>query len=84
MAGKLYDFLVFFETLGVDVVILCYPWYISEKTSNSMNYYYEKKIGVLGEAKPSWNAFKYSCLRDFITKFWWIKRKLWEKPGICK
>lgn len=76
MAGKLYDFLVFFETLGVDVVILCYPWYISEKTSNSMNYYYEKKIGVLGEAKPSWNAFKYKLPTRFYNKVLVDKKKI--------
>lgn len=59
MVGKLYDFLIFFEALGVDVVILCYPWYISEKTSHCMDRYYEKYIGMIETKRPSWYAFKY-------------------------
>lgn len=31
MVGKMYEFLEYMEELGVDSVIVCYPWYISEK-----------------------------------------------------
>ncbi len=59
MVDKLYEFLEFFEKLGVDSVILCYPWYISEDTSLKMDCYYSQNLGVINEAISSWHAFKY-------------------------
>lgn len=63
MLGKLYQFISYFEQKGVDSVFLCFPWYISDDTSNAMNTYFETNFDFLGQnrlaAKYSWDAFKY-------------------------
>lgn len=75
MVGKLYDFLVFFETLGVDMVILCYPWYISEKTSESMDRYYKKVLECLKWKNRVGMHLSTSCPRNTMMIFWLIKKE---------
>jgi len=69
MIGKIYNFLEFFEQLGVDSVILCYPWYISQNTSLEMDQYYEKNIGRLKGDGTSWYAFKYALSMEYYDEF---------------
>ena len=66
MSTRLYDFLDYFEKIGVDSVVLCYPWYISEYTSKKMDCFYSQNIGFLNDSIPSWHAFKYKFPIEFF------------------
>jgi len=62
MVGRLYELMAFYERCGVDLVLLCFPWYISEDTSREMNEFVSEKFNWLmdvGEERHSWDAFKY-------------------------
>ena len=79
LVGKLYEFLLLFEEIGVDVVILCYPWYISEKTSQNMDQYYVKNIGCIESEKPSWYAFKYKLATKHYNEILSDKNRIMER-----
>jgi MoaA/NifB/PqqE/SkfB family radical SAM enzyme len=68
MIGKLYDLVEFFEKKDIDFVMLCYPWYISDKTSKEMDSYFAKHFNWLDNHDPnkSWNAFKYRINSEYI------------------
>lgn len=79
MVGKLYEFLRFFEQVGVDMVILCYPWYISEETSQAMTSYYTDCLGALEYSKPSWYAFKYKLPIEYYVNLLEDKNKIMDR-----
>lgn len=70
MVDKLYDFLLFFEELGVDMVMVCFPWYISEDCSKKMDVFYNENFGFLEyqsfNSNRSWHAFKYKMNCDLV------------------
>lgn len=91
MRGKMYDFVRFFNDLGVDALYICFPWYISDKTSNKMTNYYNSNLSFLKNKNfnknYSWDAFKYNIdasycdevseqLKKIIEKKWDIRVKL--------
>lgn len=63
MTDKLYDLLNYLENVGVDLVIVCFPWYISDECSQGMNDYFDQKFDFLkdvgNQSERSWQAFKY-------------------------
>jgi len=61
MVGRLYDLLDHFEAKGIDLVLLCFPWYISEETSREMDAFVADKLDWLisGKGRHTWDAFKY-------------------------
>ena len=63
MTDKLYDLLDFLEGVGVDMVIVCFPWYISDECSQGMDDYFDQKFDFLpaseDKGERSWHAFKY-------------------------
>ncbi|MBU3178015.1 radical SAM protein [Clostridium estertheticum] len=63
VCNNLYDLVEFFESLGVDMVFLGYPWYISEQTACKMDKYFSDNFYWLEEAnqkkKKSWHCFTY-------------------------
>ncbi|MEK3716432.1 MULTISPECIES: radical SAM protein [unclassified Paenibacillus] len=72
MIGRLYELVEFFEQKGVDLVLLCFPWYISEETSFAMDRFYDEHFQWLAELPPdhrsSWHAFKYHIKPENITR----------------
>ncbi len=68
MIGKLYSFLEFLEEEGIDFVMLCYPWYISDETSKEMDSYFAKHFSWLddGVKEKSWHSFKYKIDTQYI------------------
>ncbi|KWX81390.1 radical SAM protein [Paenibacillus riograndensis] len=72
MIGRLYELVEFFEQKGVDLVLLCFPWYISAETSLEMDRYYDEHFQWLAELPPdhrsSWHAFKYHIKPDNVPK----------------
>ncbi|MFD1909862.1 hypothetical protein ACFSQ7_46725 [Paenibacillus rhizoplanae] len=63
MTDKLYDLLDFLEGVGVDLVIVCFPWYISDECSQGMDDYFDQKFHFLPasehKGERSWHAFNY-------------------------
>jgi radical SAM protein with 4Fe4S-binding SPASM domain len=52
----------YYESKDIDLVILCFPWYISEQTSREMDAFVRDKFDWLidlGGGRHSWDAFKY-------------------------
>ena len=62
--NRLFELMEFFESKGVDLVLLCFPWYISEETSREMDKFVTDNFEWLIEAptgtrRHTWDAFKY-------------------------
>ncbi|MCM3701471.1 radical SAM/SPASM domain-containing protein [Paenibacillus macerans] len=96
MIGRLYELVEFFEQKGVDLVLLCFPWYISNETSLDMDWFYNEHFQWLGELDPhhrsSWHAFKYhlqpekveSLMADLgqINGRTWHNTRIRYQPGL--
>lgn len=76
MIDKMYEFLEFMENLGVDTVVVCYPWYLSEKTSSLMDDFYERYFGKTLSHKPSWHAFKFSFPEEKVDNLLQVREKI--------
>jgi radical SAM protein with 4Fe4S-binding SPASM domain len=62
MVGRLFELTRFFEHKGIDLVLLCFPWYIAEETSRKMDAFVRDQFDWLidtGSGRHSWDAFKY-------------------------
>lgn len=70
MIPKLYELLEFFEEKRLDLVILCFPWYISKETSGQMDRYFAEKFSWLRQLDESqinsWHAFKYQMNPEYV------------------
>ncbi len=86
MAGKLYEFMEYFEQKGINTVYFCFPWYIPESTACRMDGYFKEKFGglfKLDETNPSsWHSYTHSLnsdvlpvLKDQIRK---INSRVWK------
>jgi MoaA/NifB/PqqE/SkfB family radical SAM enzyme len=86
MAGKLYDFMEFFEAKGVNTVYFCFPWYLPEETAERMDRHFREKFAWLLELKegqiPSWHSYKYhldpSVLPALQAEIAKMNRRLWK------
>lgn len=83
MIGKMYEFLEYFEDKGVDLVILCFPWYISRETSYQMDTYFKERFSWLSELQEnhisSWHAFKYRLGEQSMTPLMEELRRINER-----
>jgi radical SAM protein with 4Fe4S-binding SPASM domain len=62
MVGRFHELMELYESKGIDLVLLCFPWYISEQTSREMDVFVADKFDWLidnGKGRHSWDAFKY-------------------------
>ncbi|MBU3134412.1 radical SAM protein [Clostridium gasigenes] len=70
MAGKLYSFMEFFETLGINTVYFGYPWYLPEETASNMDIYFKEKFNWLKTLEdnyiPSWHSYKYHLNKEVL------------------
>jgi radical SAM protein with 4Fe4S-binding SPASM domain len=69
MIGRLYELIELFESKVVDLVLLCFPWYISEETSREMDAFVLKKFDWLIDLatnRHSWDAFKYHIVPESV------------------
>ncbi|MDN4616892.1 radical SAM protein [Paenibacillus sp. PsM32] len=68
MIGRMTELLEFFESKKLDLVMLCFPWYISRETSLKMDTYFSEKFQWLRQLDErhisSWHAFKYKINPD--------------------
>jgi radical SAM protein with 4Fe4S-binding SPASM domain len=95
MIPKLYELLEYFESLKLDLVILCFPWYISKETSEQMDSYFMEKFSWLRKLHEnqvnSWHAFKYKMNEEhagaLIEALERINERVWNirvryQPGL--
>jgi radical SAM protein with 4Fe4S-binding SPASM domain len=69
MIGRLYELLELYESKAIDLVLLCFPWYISEETSRDMDAFVLDKFGWLidpAKGRHSWDAFKYHIAPESV------------------
>lgn len=59
--SKLYEYVQFVQGLGVDSLILCFPWYISDESEQLMECCIKEKFSwlVVPDGYRSWKSFKY-------------------------
>jgi MoaA/NifB/PqqE/SkfB family radical SAM enzyme len=87
LAPHIYEFMEYFNDLGVDSVYFNYPWYISPERANEMDKYYEANLAwlenepLLSDAK-SWHSFNYKLspdsaviIQEQILK---LKKRIWN------
>ncbi|GFZ32081.1 radical SAM protein [Clostridium zeae] len=65
---KLYELVEFFEQMGVDMLMLCYPWYIAEETACNMDNYFNENFSWIDDNKKdkSWHSFTYKVSPENI------------------
>lgn len=86
MVTKLFRFIRFCEEIGVDMIFLCFPWYISDETSSKMDDYFKEKFNWLNnyseKIRKSWHSFKYRLNPDRISdlkkEMRLINEKIWN------
>ncbi|SEG52169.1 radical SAM protein [Paenibacillus sp. UNC499MF] len=69
MVGQLYDFMEYFEEMGVDSVYFCFPWYIPNDTAEKMDTYFDAHFPHLAARfeeghKNSWHSFTFHISPD--------------------
>ena len=70
--SKLFEYVKFVENLGVDSLILCFPWYISDESEILMERCIQENFSWLIENSDtrSWKAFKYGLSNDIVDKLY--------------
>ena len=69
MIGRLYELVELFESKAIDLVLLCFPWYISEETSQEMDAFVLDKFDWLidlAKGRHNWDAFKYHIAPESV------------------
>jgi radical SAM protein with 4Fe4S-binding SPASM domain len=76
MIGKLYDFALMMEQMGINTLYVCFPWYLPEETSSRMDDFFRQNFSWLktiedGAPLPSWHSYKFKIsnqLRETLKK----------------
>lgn len=67
--NMLFEYAKYVQSLSVDSLILCFPWYISEESSNLMEEYINDRFFWLPELgndeNRSWDSFKYGLPAEY-------------------
>ncbi|THU32986.1 radical SAM protein [Niastella caeni] len=69
LAPHIYEFMEFFDDLGVDSVYFNYPWYISPQRAYEMDKFYNSKLAWIEDESTlsgtkSWHSFNYKLSPD--------------------
>jgi radical SAM protein with 4Fe4S-binding SPASM domain len=63
MIGKLYDFALMFESIGINSLYFCFPWYLSCETAERMDAFFMDQFSWLRRFeegyRPSWHSYTY-------------------------
>lgn len=84
--NNLFDYLCFLEKVGIDMVVVCFPWYIADGCKVEMDHYFHKMCTYLPSysnvERPSWYSFNYNIdeqyIDCFISQFELINQKRWN------
>jgi radical SAM protein with 4Fe4S-binding SPASM domain len=92
--GRLHELVEYFEAKGIDLLLLCFPWYISAATSREMDVYVQENFQWLIESSAgphSWDAFKYRVdpanIERLINDLQRVSSRIWTtkvrfQPGL--
>ena len=83
MIGRLYELVDLFESKGIDLVLLCFPWYISDETSRQMDAFVRDKFDWLidvADGRHSWDAFKYHIAPESVEPLMEELRRINDTP----
>ena len=64
---SLYDTVRNLDNMGIDNLLICLPWYISQSTSKEMDEYFERNFKCISfntQSIPSWHAYKYHIKKE--------------------
>lgn len=66
---KIYEYMKFFDELGIDTVHFNYPWYISTKRAEQMDRYVKEHLGFIcyNPQNPSWHSYNYQLPETSIS-----------------
>lgn len=83
MSNSLFDFAEYLENKGVDFLIFCFPWYISQENSLAMDDFFKNNFpGEVTSQLSSWHGFKYSMnlssVPKLISQIQKINEKMWN------
>lgn len=85
MINRLYELMEFYEAKGIDLVLLCFPWYIADETSKQMDDFVASKFAWLikdEKRRHSWDAFKYRIsplnVEPLLADLGRISRRTWK------
>lgn len=62
-----YETVCFFDSIGIDNLTICLPWYISDETGKEMDDYFKchfSHFDLMPSNVPSWYAYKYRITED--------------------
>lgn len=84
--NELFNYLCFLESIGVEMVIVCFPWYIADDCKTQMDEYYHSKCRFLPTysetGRHSWYSFNYNFgeqyIGDLLEQFTQINNKTWN------
>jgi radical SAM protein with 4Fe4S-binding SPASM domain len=87
MIGRLYELVELFQLKGIDLAILCFPWYISDATSREMDAFVRDKFDWLidvADGRHSWDAFKYHIAPESVEPLMEELRRINERMWTTK
>ncbi len=65
---ELYEFVEFFEEMGIDSIYFNYPWYISPERAKAMDIFFQENFQWLGHdfqtGNASWHSFSFRLSED--------------------
>lgn len=58
---NLFEFVEYMESLGIDTLYICFPWYITQKLARKMDLYYKNNFPLQYQDKKvnSWHSFGF-------------------------
>ncbi|NEW06392.1 radical SAM protein [Paenibacillus sp. SYP-B3998] len=86
MVTKLYDFMEYFENLGVDTVYFVFPWYIPTNIAEKMDHYFEDRFpwleAVEQHQRYSWHSFSFRVspenIEPLISEIKRVNDRVWQ------
>ncbi|OAB27087.1 radical SAM protein [Paenibacillus macquariensis subsp. defensor] len=87
MVTRLYEFMEYFENLGVDSVYFVFPWYIPEDIAAKMDGYYDERFAWLEAAQQqqqrySWHSFSFRVseenIEPLIAEIDRVNKRVWQ------
>lgn len=86
MVTRLYEFMEYFESVGVNSVYFVFPWYIPNEVAERMDTYFAERFGWLEAAqdpgKKSWHSFTYHLspenVEPLLAEMGKLRSRVWK------
>lgn len=96
MIGRMFEFALMFEEIGINSLYFCFPWYIPENTADEMDQFFREHFSWLrtwdDAYVPSWHSYTYRLpassiepliadIRRLSSREWKIRMRLQPALG---